>query len=285
MAEVYDDKWVDVGGTRLHYLHAGGEHDATPVVLLHGGIIDAAALSWGGAIGPLAADRPVYALDFAGFGESDDPDRTPTTGYHVDTLRAFLDRLGLDRAHLVGLSLGGGVAIGTALDYPEHVAALVPVASFGLGRELPSGKATWLAARLGVLNRLNVALLRRSRGYAEAALASLVHDADALPAGLVEEFQELCRRPNAGAAFRQWRDYEVTLSGWRTCYLDRLGQVGSPTLFVHGTRDEVVPPEWSRRAADRVPDADATFFEECGHWVPRERPEALVDEIREFLPR
>lgn len=280
---MFDDAWVEVDGLRLHYLHAGGDSDATPVVLLHGGIVDSAALSWGGVVGSLAADRPVYALDFAGYGESDDPPRTPTTAFHVDTLCGFVDALGLGRVHLVGLSMGGGVALGTALDRPQSVDRLVLVNSHGLGRELPRGRASWLLARMPLLNRFNVTLLRHSRWYAAAGLASLVADPDALPPGLVDEFQALVRRPNAGAAFRAWRDDEVTRNGWRTCYLDRLGEVGAPTLLVHGAEDGVVPVYWSVRAADRIPTARAVVLEACGHWPPRERPTEFVEHVRSFL--
>lgn len=99
-------------GVGIHYLRAdpGTPDGGPPVLLFHRGIIDAARLSWGGVIEPLAAalDQPVIAPDFAGYGGSDRPVAAYSTAYHVETMRAFLNALGVSRVDCCGLSLGGG---------------------------------------------------------------------------------------------------------------------------------------------------------------------------------
>lgn len=270
-----------VTGNEVRYLHADGE--GPPVVLLHGGIVDAAHLSWGSAIGPLAAEHEVYAPDLLGYGRSDAPSGPYTTQRHVDAIVSFLDVVGLDAVDLVGTSLGGGVALGIALQQPDRVRRLVTASSFGLGADLPNGWRTFALSRLGVLNRAGVAIARRSRSVAESSLENVVTDADDLPDELVDAFLEELRRPHAGQAYRSWRKHEVRWGGWRTFFTPRLDELQAPALFVHGADDEIFPAEWSERAAERAPDGEAAVLEDCDHWVPRDAPERFEELTVEFL--
>lgn len=278
--EVRDD-WVDVHGHRVHYLAAGDT--GPPVVLLHGGIIDSAVISWGEMVHRLADDFRVFAPDFVGYGRSEVPDVDYTTAFHARTVTGFLDAVGLESAHLVGLSMGGAAALGVALDDPDRVDRLVLVDAFGLTDELASGRLTWLLAKLPVFNRLAVALFRRSRRATKAALGGVAADPDSLPAAAVGAVHEQAKRPGTCVAFRRWRTHEVTRHGYRTDYRPRLHQVAAPTLFLHGEHDEVVPVEAAREAAEMVPDADLTVFENCAHWPPREDPDRFEETVRAFL--
>jgi len=273
---------VIVRGNQLRYLRAGDEDDP-PVVLLHGGIVDAAHLSWGAAIGPLAADHEVYALDLLGYGRSDLPPGPYTTARHTDVVEGFMQQVGLDSAHLVGTSLGGGAAIDLALRRPERVRRLVLAAAFGLGTQLPNGRTTWLLTKLGVFNRIGIAVARRSRQLAENSLANVVTDPDDLSPALVDAFYRELQRPKAGKAYRSWRKAEVGYGGWRTYYYTRLDELESPALFVHGVEDDVFPHEWSRRAAEIAPEGEVQVLPDCGHWVPRDRPDRFNELAVDFL--
>lgn len=275
------DEWVRVDGHRLHYFRAG--NSGPPVVLLHGGIIDAAHLTWGAAIEPLGTNSRVYALDMLGYGRSDRPDVSYSTEMHVETVAGFIQAVGLETTHLVGASLGGGVALGLALDRPERVGRVVAVDSFGLGRDLPRGLLTIGAAHLPVLNKLSVAVLRRSRGLTEASLESLVADPDVISGDLVDAVYDQLQVPEVGKAFRRWRRHEVTPTGYRTDYRDRLPGLSVPTLLLHGSEDELFPVEWARAAAEAAPAVELEVFEGCGHWLPRERPDACINAVKGFL--
>lgn len=276
--------WGDADGVPVHYLTAGDPSDPT-VVLLHGGVIDCASLSWGGVIDRLAEGRHVVAPDLAGYGESARPDADYSTAWHVGVVESFLEDRGLASPSLVGLSLGGGIAIGLALRSPELVDHLVPVDSYGLGRELPNGLLSWGLSRVPRLNRISLALLARSERLTRASLGGIVVDPDAVPDEVVAELRERLGRPEAGKAFRRWRLAEVTRDGYRTDYTDRLGEVEAPTLFVHGEADDLFPVEWARAAAERVPDARLETLEGVAHWPPREAPDRFVGTIDAFLPR
>jgi len=276
-----EDRSVVVDGHRLHYLTAG---DSGPVVvLLHGGIIDAAHLSWGAAIDALADEFRVIALDLLGYGESEIPDISYSTGLHVDLVEGFLDAIDVGRANVVGVSLGGGVALGLALQAPEKVGRLVVVDSFGLGRDLPNDHVSYLLSRLSILNRLSISLLRRSRRLAAASLGAIVHDPEAIPRELGDDFYAHLQRPGVGLAFRRWRRHEITRAGYRTVYTDRFDEIEQSTLVLHGAEDDLFPVAWAERAAARIPDADLRVIEECGHWLPREKPAECNDAIAAFL--
>ncbi|MEF8876118.1 MAG: alpha/beta fold hydrolase [Haloarculaceae archaeon] len=276
--------WGDADGTAIHYLAAGDPSDPT-VLLLHGGVVDCASLSWGGLLDDLAEGRHVLAPDLAGYGESDRPDADYSTAWHVGVVESFLDDRGLDSPSVVGLSLGGGVALGLALRSPDRVDHLVPVDSYGLGRDLPNGLLTWALSRVPQLNRLSLWLLARSERLTRASLGGIVVDPSSVPEEVVAELHELVGRPGAGEAFRRWRRAEVTRDGYRTDYTDRLDAVDVPTLFVHGEADDLFPVEWARAAAERVPDARLETFEGVAHWPPREAPDRLLAALDAFLPR
>jgi pimeloyl-ACP methyl ester carboxylesterase len=279
-----DHGWGHADGLSIHYLSAGDPSDPT-VVLLHGGVIDCASLSWGGVLDRLAEGRRVVAPDLAGYGESDRPAATYSTAWHVGVVESFLDDLGLESPSVVGLSLGGGVGIGLALRSPDRVDHLVPVDSYGLGRELPGGLLTWALSRVPQLNELSLALLARSERLTRASLGGIVVDPDAVPDDVVAELHERVGRPEAGKAFRRWRRAEVSREGYRTDYTDRLDGLSVPTLFVHGEADDLFPVEWARAAAERVPDARLETFEGVAHWPPREAPDRFVETVDAFLPR
>lgn len=277
----YGGNWVEVDGHRLHYLTAG---NGTPVILLHGGIIDSAALSWGGVIGPLAKTHRVIALDMLGYGASDAPDDVDySTELHVDILTGVINQLSLESTDIIGLSLGGAIALGYALRSPERLENLVVVDSHGLGAPPPRRRLTYVASRLPILNRLSLALLRRNKSFVRASLRNIVHDPEAISDAVIDELFELVSQPNAGKAYRRWRRSEITWTGYRTDFTPRLSELGVPTLFVHGAEDAVFPVEYARQAAARVPTGELRVLDDCGHWPPREVPERFTETVSAYL--
>jgi pimeloyl-ACP methyl ester carboxylesterase len=273
------DGTVAVDGSRIHYLEAGDD-TAQTVVLLHGGIIDAAGVTWPPIVERLVPDFHVVVPDLLGYGESDLADGPYSIGRHAEVVAEFLDELGLDDVVLVGHSMGGGIAIQVALDRPDLVSTLVPIDAYGLGADLPNGRLSYLLAQVQLFNRVAIALFRRSRWFTRASLDGIVHDLDALPADAVDAVFEEVQRPTAGVAFRRFRGAEVTRSGYRTTFVDRFGELTVPTRLAHGAHDELFPTEWAQRAADRIPDASLRVFDDCAHWAPRENPDAVAEHVR-----
>lgn len=273
-----------VDGDRIHYREAGDTADPT-ILLLHGGIIDAADVSWGAVIEPLAADCHVIAPDLLGYGQSTLPAEPYPVSCHVDVIEGFVDELGLDAPSVAGLSLGGAVGLGLALRRPDTVEDLLLIDSFGLGRELPNGLLSYALARFQLPNKIAIALFRRSRRLTKASLAGIVADLDELPEAAVDAVYEEVQRPTAGVAFRRFREAEVGRDGYRTAYVDDLPELQVPTRLLHGAEDEVVPLAWAERAADRISESELVVLESCAHWPPREAPGTVVDHAREITHR
>ncbi|MFD1645846.1 alpha/beta fold hydrolase [Haloarchaeobius litoreus] len=270
---------VAVDGHDIRYVEAG---EGPPLLLLHGGIIDAGPVSWGEVIEPLSETFTVYAPDMLGYGDSDLPDVDYTIDRHVRTMAGFCRELDIEEPSVCGLSLGGAVALGLALDTDVDAHRLVPTSCFGLGTELPRGTLSYVLSRLPVLNRIAVALFRRSRGFTKASLAGIVHDTDTLSEECVDAVWKYARKPNACVAFRNFRKHEMTRQGYVTNYTPRLDDLDVPTLFVHGRHDEVVPVELAEQAAARAPNAELTVLEDCAHWPPREDPGRMVELLTDF---
>lgn len=269
-----EESYLHIGDDEIRYLQAGDSGSA--VVLLHGGGIDAAHLSWDPTLEALADGHRVIAPDFPGYGHSDAPDASYTMDYFLSFLDEFLDQLGLDSVSLVGLSLGGGVALGYALRAPERVENLILVNSYGLVNEPPRGTAS-------MASPLAWSTLRHNRSLLRWGLGSIVADRRTITDEIVTVASRLLHRPFAGRAFRRFYRNEVGSGGVKSDFSDRLTELTIPTLLVHGAADDLIPVQWARRASDRIPNARLVVFEDCGHWPPREKPEQFADVISRFL--
>ncbi|MFB6106793.1 MAG: alpha/beta fold hydrolase [Halobacteriaceae archaeon] len=274
------ERYVDVDGTLVRYLRAGPD-DAPPVVLVHGGGFDAATVSWRDAIASLSDAFRVVAPDLPGFGESDPPGHRPTVAHYERVLQRFLDALALDAVGLVGISMGGAVALGVALRRPDRVARLVLADSLGLGGRPPGGRLAPLVTRLGVTD-LVWPLFARSPLAVRLALRAVTGPGGAPPQLLADAVVE-ARRERAGEAWRAVQRSEVRAGRYRTDYSGDLPALAVPTLFVHGGADPLVGVARSIRAAARTPDAELAVFPDCGHWTPRECPAEFDAAVRPFL--
>ena len=278
-----DSRTVEAGDTTVRYHVAGEGNSGVPVVLLHGGGLDEAAVSWRETLPALARDHTVYAPDWPGYGESGRPDAPYSIPYYRDALGGFLDALGLDRVALVGVSMGGGAALAYALDRPDRVRRLVLVDSYGLGGRIPGGYLGYVFTRIPFLARVVWAALRRNRVLLRLMLRGIVAGGDAVPPALVDDAARAVRRDDAGRSFTTFQRNEVGPTGLRSNYVDRLPDLSVPTLVVHGEADPLVPVAWAVRAGTLVPDATVRVLPDCGHWPPRERPERFVDLVAAFL--
>jgi pimeloyl-ACP methyl ester carboxylesterase len=209
--------FAEVNGTRLWYQTAGR---GPAVVLIHGGLVD--SRQWDDQITPLARSFHVVRYDLRGYGKSDAPSAPFSP---IEDLRALLDFLSIDRATLVGLSLGGMVAADFALEYPKRVERLVLVGSGLRGDPQPADEKS--------LNAYQVGGREGAEKYFEAFLqADLLAGVRDRPAArermhrmMVDNFKAL-----------------KYLAPGRTQYpatptIERLGDIHAPTLVLVGSLD------------------------------------------------
>ncbi|ELY84533.1 alpha/beta fold hydrolase [Natrinema altunense] len=271
-----------IGDCRIAYRRAGTS--GPPIVLCHGAGIDDATVSWRHAIDALAADYRVYALDWPGYGNSTgDVDHTVET--YVDVLEGFLETLPFDRVSLAGISMGGGVALGYALDNPDRVERLALVDSYGLGGKLPSALQWKVLSRVPGATEFGKIAASTSTKSVRMVLDSLVADADRLPDRFVDDIRRKLMEPGSIRAFEEFQNNELSFNGRvATNFVGDLESLSVPTLLIHGRDDPLVPVEWSKRAATLIPDAELTLVDDCGHWTPRERPDRFNEHLRNWLP-
>ena len=276
-------EWIEVEGLRIHCLMAG-QTDA-PVLLLHGGGYDSASLSYGPSIGPISRSHRVFAPDWPGYGDSDKPDLDYTTGYYETFLGHLMDALGLEKASLVGISMGGAISLGFSLRSPQRVEKLVLVDSHGLGKEVPGRVMSYAMVRLPLLNKLVWVAMGRSRTMVKWSLRTVFHDTEALTGSLVEEDFQAAKKTEAGKAWRSWQRSEIGLGGFRTNFVDELHTLAVPTLILHGAEDRYVPLSWARRAHTLIEDSELSVLPQCGHWLTREKPTEFDRAVLGFLAR
>jgi len=262
-------------------LYTAGDH-GPQVLLLHGGGIDSAKLSWGILIEALAPNFRVLAPDLPGYGDSERPKITYSIQLYLDFVSDLLDQLSIQRTSVAGLSMGGAIAIGLTLQRAQLVGKLVLVDSYGLQSKIPFHKLGYLYVRTPGISPLTWAMIR-SRWVTRESLKALLRRPGMVTEELVDMTFEQIMRPDASVAFTSLQVDEMTWSGLKTCYMDRLSEIHSPTLVIHGTKDMLVPPECSHKASQIIPNARLHWMDGCGHWTPRDNPEDFNRTVSAFL--
>lgn len=272
---------LELDGLRVHYLRQGR---GIPLLLLHGFTVGSSRLTYGPSLGPLSEHFDVIAPDLPGYGFSGAPEPFYTTQEYVRFVVRFLDALAVKRAHLVGFSKGGGIALGVALEHPERLRKLVLISAYALNRNPQLPLLPYLALRSPWLMAFFWRTLRRSDRILPWYLKNIVFgDAKAVTEQLLAEVREPLGKEGTEAAFMAWLRGEMGMWHYRTDYRQQLGTMQVPTLLLHGTRDRVVPMQGARRAAERIPHARLQLVHRCGHWLPREAPEAFIEAATEFF--
>jgi pimeloyl-ACP methyl ester carboxylesterase len=276
-------EWIEVEGLRIHCLMAG--QTGPPVLLLHGGGYDSGFRSYKQSIGPISQYCKVFAPDWPGYGESDKPKMRYTTEFYVGFLGHLLNALGLEKASLVGTSMGGAISLGFSLRSPERVEKLVLVDSHGLGKEVPGRVMTYAMVRLPLLDRLVWTAMGRSRRMIRWSLQSVFHDPQTVTRSMVEEDFQAAKKPGEGRAWRYWLGSEIGLGGFRTDFVEDLPTLAVPTLILHGEEDRYVPVSWARRAHALIKDSELSVLPQCGHWLTRDKPTEFNRAVLGFLAR
>jgi pimeloyl-ACP methyl ester carboxylesterase len=256
--------------------------DGPPLLLIHG--IGDSSSTWLSVMPALARSHLVIAPDLLGHGESDKPRADYSVAAYANGMRDLLGVLGVDRVSLVGHSLGGGVAMQFAYQFPEHTERLVLVGSGGVGRQVTPvlravslpGAALMLSALKFPMARLQTAVVLKLLELLDTGLGRDAHDltrmVDALPDATARAaFIRTLR------AVVDWRGQVVTMLD--RCYLTS----GMPTLLVWGTRDQVLPIHHGLTAQAAMPGSRLELFEGAGHFPFHADPQRFVDVLEDFL--
>jgi pimeloyl-ACP methyl ester carboxylesterase len=278
-----DSRFVDVDGLQVHYKMAGQGEPA--LMLLHG--FAASTFTWREVMDPLAARGTVVAFDRPAFGLTGRPmpgewsgPNPYSTKAQADLTVALMDRLGLDRAVLVGNSAGGTVALLAALRHPERVAALVlvdPAIDTG-GGHLPA----WIRPLLRTpqMRRIGPLLARAIQNWGYEFGRSAWHDPSGFTADIWAGYTRPLQAENWDRAL-----WELTVAGGSLDLAARLDDVRLPVLVITGDDDRIVPTAQSVRLAGELPGAELVVIPNCGHVPQEECPQAFLDAVQRFLDR
>ncbi len=272
------DHYIKIGEINTRYWTAG---DAGPnVVLIHG--VGRFLEEWLPSFDALAAHYRVCALDLPGHGRTDKP---LSASYRMVDLarfvRDFMRALDIHQAHIVGHSLGGGIALQLTLQFSKAVDKLVLVCSAGLGKE-----AT-LVLRITAIPLLGELLTRPSLKGTRRLLKEFVMDRALLTDDFINLSYRMAALPgaqqavlktlrSAGNLFGQYDDIYRSI-------IDNLGSIAKPVLIIWGRQDRVLPVAHGQSAVKRLPDGHLKILEDCGHLPMLENTRMFNDSILNFL--
>jgi pimeloyl-ACP methyl ester carboxylesterase len=247
--------FAQVAGQNIYYIEKGTL--GTPVVFVHGA--GSNHLIWGLQVRALGEDTRTLALDLPGHGRSDPPGRASVEAYS-DAVLGFLDALNIERAIVVGHSMGGAIAQTLALAHPDRVAALGLV---GTG------------ARLRVLPTI---------------LTGVTTDYDAV----VKLIVECSYAPGLDPGFRKRAEDElrvcppqITGGDYGACdrfdVMSQIAEIKAPALVVCGREDRMTPAKYAVYLATNIPNAYLVFIDHAGHSVMVEQPDELNKTLQDFV--
>jgi pimeloyl-ACP methyl ester carboxylesterase len=242
------------------YYETTGPADAPVVVLGHGAGGNHAI--WFQQVPAFATDYRVVTWDQRGFGLSTNRDGLASPRTAASDLLAILDHLGVERAHVVGQSLGGWAVMGLTIAHPERVESLVladtlggiPVEGWRKARTIPTREGPFNHPALA--NEFCVRHPERAHLYLE--IGGLRRDPHADPTQLIRTLGD------------------VTFDD------EELGAIDRPTLFVVGSDDDIFPPDWIADAAGRIPGARVEIVAGAGHSPYFEQPDAWNSLVTDF---
>jgi pyruvate dehydrogenase E2 component (dihydrolipoamide acetyltransferase) len=216
---------VDAGGSAINFVKMG--EGGTPIVFLHG--FGGDLNNWMFNQPDLAAARATYALDLPGHGASTKQVADPSVAGLARTVLAFLDAVDIERAHLVGHSLGGAIALALGLDEPGRVASLTLVASAGLGPEI---NMEYIEGFIGSTGRRDI----------KPHLEKLFADPSLVNRDMIDDILKFKRLDGVEAALRAIAGAAFAGGRQATVLRDRLGEVKVPVQAIVGAKDQIVPP-------------------------------------------
>jgi pimeloyl-ACP methyl ester carboxylesterase len=274
------DEWqMELHGRRTVYRIAGS---GPPVVLVHGMLNSSS--HWKSVALDLAADYTVIAPDLIGHGDSAAPRGDYSLGAHAASIRDLLTAIGVERATVVGHSLGGGVAMQFFYQFPARVQRLALISSGGLGHEVSPMLRT--ATLPGMSGALSLAAHPRLLG-AMWQTGSRLRGVGVRHGAYVQAVARALRpleRPQAREAFLQTLRAVIDVRGQRVSATDRLYLLESmPTMIVWGERDNTIPLRHGREAHEAVAHSRFRTLPGVAHFPHLEDPAALVEVLREFL--
>jgi pimeloyl-ACP methyl ester carboxylesterase len=274
--QLYEDQYVSVGGVNTRFWKAGNE--GTVIILVHGAL--SSVDLWSLNMPSLAENHRVYALDMPGFGLTD---KIPLNSLFQSAqfVDDFMKTQNIERAALIGHSMGGGCILQYAILYPDKVNRLVLIDSLGLGRK------THYIFKILSLPVIGELLSRPSRSGTKMSFTAAVYNQSLVTDELVDTLYRYAALPGAQKSLLSVLRSGGNIFGLHREYIrpitENLSTIKTPTLIIWGEQDRIFPLEHAHLALKNMPNAQLTVFERCGHFPQFEYPDKFNSLILEFL--
>ena len=261
--------FIDIDGMQVHLRDQGPRNERTPIVLIHG--TSASLHTWDGWTAVLAEQRRVIRFDLPAFGLTGPaPDSNYSAARYADFTLKVMDALGVERAVLAGNSLGGHIAMETALQAPSRVSGLVLVDAGGYPFEAQSMPIGFRIAQIPAFAPLMNRLLPRS--MIVSSVESVYGDPSRITPELIDRYYELTlREGNRAALVERFRQMSA-----RDDARERAKNIAVPTLIIWGGRDRLIPPQVGEQMHEDIGGSELARFAELGHVPHEEDPAATV---------
>lgn len=279
LTETSTSKYAEVGGLRLHYNDAG---EGEVVIMLHGS--GPGASGWSNFhrnIGAFVeAGYRVILLDCPGFNKSG-PIVTDISRFllNAQATKGLMDVLGIEKAHIVGNSMGGGSALAFALEYPERLDKMILMGAGGVG----GGVSIFTPLPMEGIKLLFQLYREPSVENIKKMLNVFVYDPSQLTEDLIHgRFENMMKNQEHLENFMKSMELNPIQL---TDYTPRLGQIKNESLVIWGRDDRFVPLDWGLKLVWGLPNSRLHVFGKCGHWAQWEHAEPFNRLVLDFIAK
>jgi len=273
--EKLDEKYITVEGFKIRYIVSG---DGAPTLLIHG--FGEFLEVWWFNINPLSEHCQVYAVDLPGHGLSSKPAVDYSISFIHECIVNFMQAVGMEHANLIGHSMGGGIALSMAINFPDKVDKLILVDTAGLSTEAS------LLHRLCTLPVLGKIIMGPTiKAGLRYGMKKAFYNPNLLTEEMVNKIYEFQKIPGTKQAMLSLIRSNANISGPHPekNTADKLHLIKSPTLLIHGAQDEVIPVEHAQNACQVIPNARLKVVDECGHCPHIEKAAEFNEAVIAFL--
>ena len=272
----YEDHYVKVGGKNVRYWVEG---EGPAVILVHG--LTCSAEFWQYNVAPLSQQYRVYALDLIGFGRSDKGVGEFSLPYGAAFIADFMDALGIERATLVGTSMGGAICAQFAAQFLPRLEKLILVDSAAFGRELSLILRSW---SFPIVGRVIFSLYQR---LFPLIIRWAFYDRGSVDREWISGAAAMLRMPGVKESSLEVIRIGVDIRGQRDELLHdlhrQLRNMPAPTLIIWGSHDSAVPVSHAYAAQKLIPNSRVQMIDRSNHMPQLERPQEFNQLVLDFL--
>lgn len=264
-----NDKFINVKGLEIRYVVEG---EGEPIVLVHG--MGCSVYSWRKLIPLLSDEYKVYAFDLPGFGLSDKPaDYDYSLKSQGEFVIDFLDAIGIDKAILLGHSMGGVIVGYATANHPERVTKLI----LNNPGYYSGGAPEFLKYLFFPLDRISSRMFF-NRDFEREMLKIMYYDDSLATDETIDAYLLAGKTPGAVDALTAMGRSEGVKK-----YVGITNRIKVPTLIVWGKNDANIHFEDSKRLHNEIQGSEIIYIDNCGHMVPEEKPQEMAAAIKKFL--